>query len=201
MTYIPTGIGSTHSNIPFSAWQRHTPQCDARGNVTKRTGTACKKCRASDATQEMRFYALLTSVFLTGESVHVNGKAVPIRRLATMTREQLAGATFVCPLTLRRIAIRDGQADRIVPGAMGGRYVPGNIALTAADANLAREQYGHNVEAYAADVMAASERVMSVYGVPEGVDMPSGWRAVSTGRATRALAGVPNVLADGPYGV
>ena len=37
-TYVRNGRGSAHSNIPWSSWQRHTPQCVERGGVTKETG-------------------------------------------------------------------------------------------------------------------------------------------------------------------
>lgn len=198
--YIRNGRGSAHSHIPFSAWQRHTPQCEARGFVTKRTGKPCRKCRANDATQEVRFYALAVAVFITRQSVNdANGNPIPFREMVDMTREELAGCTFVCPITLKRIPIREGQADRIIPGNRGGRYEPGNLCLISAGANLAREVTAMDDRAYALDVMDASNRVANVLGVMEGTMMPSGYRAVVAGGSTRE--GEPDAagIMSGPY--
>lgn len=201
-TYIPNGRGSAHSHIPYSAWQRHTPQCEARGFVTKKSGKPCHKCRASDATQEVRFYALTISVFMTRQHIQDrNGNPVRLSDMVSMSRDELAGATFVCPLTGKRVAISTGQADRVTPGHAGGRYEPGNLALVSAGANLAREYVDMDDSAYAASVMDAHKRVSRVIGIHEGRDMPSGYRAAVAGGST--AKGRPDVagVENGPYGL
>lgn len=134
--YIPTGAGSTHSHIPFSAWQRHTPQCDARGNVTKRAGKDCAKCRASDATREVRLHALTVALVVTGTKVRINGREV--RMVDMVEGDDVSGARFTCPTCEADTLVRDAQCDRVVPGALGGRYEPGNVCLTCSECNAAK---------------------------------------------------------------
>lgn len=199
--YVRNGRGSAHSNIPFSAWQRHTPQCEARGFVTKAKGLPCVKCRASDATQEVRFFALAVSAVMTGESVgDVNGKVWTLSALRTFAGDPRT-LMFTDPLTLKRIRVMDGQADRIIPGHNGGRYEPGNLAMIAASANLAREITAHDVEAYREAVLAATATLEAAIGVPQGVDMHAGWRRAVKGASTAQAAPDLDGIMSGPYGV
>ena len=199
--YVPNGRGSKHSGIAFSAWQRHTPQCDARGNVTKGKGKPCVKCRASDATQEVRFNALAVSCIITGESPRVNGESVRLAALRDYVRQEGDVITFLCPVSRQWIDVRDGEADRAIRGADGGRYVPGNVAMIDASANLARETTAHRVGDYVRDVREAWATWERAAGVQMGTDMPKGWREVVRGGKTHAVTADATAIAAGPYAV
>ena len=197
--YIPNGRGSAHSGIPFSAWQRHTPQCDARGNVTKGKGKPCVKCRASDATQEVRFNALAVSCIMTGHSPRINGESVRLAALRDYVRQAGDVITFMCPMSGQWVDVRDGEADRAVRGADGGRYVPGNVAMIDASANLARETVAHDGEQYVRDVRTAWDTWTRAAGVQTGTDMPQGWRELVRGGKTHAVSANPASITGGPY--
>lgn len=139
--YVRNGRGSAWSGIPYNNWQRHNAQCLARGQRKRNSDERCEgSCCGSGHRAARRLCALLTSVKITGEPVILlDGREVWTEADADgLTIADIIGATFVCPLTNKRIPIIGAHVDRVIPGAMEGRYEPGNIALVSSAANLAK---------------------------------------------------------------
>lgn len=135
-TYVRNGRGSAHSNIPWSSWQRHTPQCVERGGVTKETGKRCgDSCRDSDKTRDMRLHALRTTVTLMGHLVDANGRTVPLKSLTGKHSHNAYSLRFKCPTCKQLTRIADGHADRLISGANGGRYTDINIMMLCGPCN------------------------------------------------------------------
>lgn len=135
-TYIRNGRGSTHSGIPFNTWQRHTAQCEARGNVTKNGGHPCEDgCRGSKHTREMRFHALRATVTLSGHLVDTEGHPVPLKALTGEHEHNSSTLRFTCPTCKQLTSISDGHADRLISGKNGGRYDDVNVMMICGTCN------------------------------------------------------------------
>ena len=201
--YIPTGRGSRHSGIPYNMWQRHTAQCEERNGVTLNTNKRCDgSCTGKDGRREKRFHALATSCVITGERVRLDGKGYRLMDVAEMDPKRIKAMMreFMCPLTGEWVTIPMGDVDRIITGANGGRYEPGNIAFVAASANEARNTTTRADERYRADAMAASARWINAYGEVRGKRLTPALRALVVGQGNREVVPDPDSLISGPYG-
>ena len=175
--YVRNGRGSAHTGGEWSQWQRHNDHCIARGYVRK-NGKPCTRCRGARETREVRFFSLLVSLVMTGESLRLrDGRRVKVKEFLTLTRWELVHAEFVCPITGEWVRVEDAQSDRIVPGVLGGEYRPGNIALISARANLAKSDAAPSAD-YADRVATATAKVRAAMGVPRNNGMVEEWHNV-----------------------
>lgn len=177
--YVRNGRGSAHSNIPFSSWQRHSPQCVARGGVTKNEGLPClDSCRDSGKTRDMRLHALRATVTLTGNLVDASGSPVPLKSLTGDHAHNAYTLRFTCPTCKSLTRIADGHADRLISGKNGGRYDDVNVMMVCAPCN---ESKGHK---NAPDAIVRHAGKMKGKAL-KGKAVPPGLARVMSRRATK----------------
>ena len=185
---------TAHAAITIAdVWDAHTLHCKARGYVNGKGEACIRKCRGSHYTAELRCHAARVLSAMGGLFDDTGARVI-----ITATILDSSSIWGVSPLTGEEFRLIDGQSDRAIPGAMGGRYDEYNVVMVPSWENLARNYATHDVDAYARDVRRASARVIaSRDGIVRGkYAVTPSIRDAVRGRAWKDGEDVSHVVAD-----